>query len=74
MAPVAVLILKCSTTSGTMSPARLAVQAVPAKRSTSQKSLKTDIDAALAAGIFRREEVLLKAVKEHIPGKGIETK
>jgi glutamine amidotransferase/cyclase len=31
----------------------------------------TDADAALAAGIFHREEVPIAAVKEHLRGKGI---
>ena len=34
---------------------------------------KTDVEAALAAGIFHREEVPIKAVKEHRRERGIET-
>jgi glutamine amidotransferase/cyclase len=35
---------------------------------------KTDVEAALAAGIFHREEVPIEAVKEHMKEKGIETR
>ena len=35
---------------------------------------KTDVEAALAAGIFHREEVPIEAVKEHMRNKGIETR
>ena len=35
---------------------------------------KTDVEAALAAGIFHREEVPIEAVKEHMWEKGIETR
>jgi glutamine amidotransferase/cyclase len=35
---------------------------------------KTDVEAALAAGIFHREEVPIEAVKEHMREKGIETR
>jgi len=35
---------------------------------------KTDVEAALAAGIFHREEVPIDAVKEHMRGKSIETR
>jgi len=35
---------------------------------------KTDVEAALAAGIFHREEVPIEAVKEHMRQKGIETR
>ena len=35
---------------------------------------KTDIEAALAAGIFHREEVPIEAVKEHMRARGIETR
>jgi glutamine amidotransferase/cyclase len=35
---------------------------------------KTDVEAALAAGIFHREEVPIEAVKEHMRKKGIETR
>ena len=34
---------------------------------------KTDVEAALAAGIFHREEAPIEAVKEHMRDKGIET-
>jgi len=34
----------------------------------------TDADAALAAGIFHREEVPIAAVKEHLRKKGIEVR
>ena len=34
---------------------------------------KTKVEAALAAGIFHREEVPIETVKEHMRGKGIET-
>ena len=35
---------------------------------------KTDLKAALAAGIFHREEVPIKAVKKHMRERGIETR
>jgi glutamine amidotransferase/cyclase len=35
---------------------------------------KTAVEAALAAGIFHREEVPIEAVKEHMREKGIETR
>jgi len=35
---------------------------------------KTDVEAALAAGIFNREEVPIEAVKEHMRDEGIETR
>jgi glutamine amidotransferase/cyclase len=35
---------------------------------------KTKTEAALAAGIFHREEVPIEAVKEHMREKGIETR
>ena len=35
---------------------------------------KTDVEAALAAGIFHREEVPIEAVKRHMREKGIETR
>ena len=35
---------------------------------------KTKAEAALAAGIFHREEVPIEAVKEHMRKKGIETR
>jgi glutamine amidotransferase/cyclase len=35
---------------------------------------KTDVEAALAAGIFHREEVPIEAVKEHMQDRGIETR
>ena len=35
---------------------------------------KTKAEAALAAGIFHREEVLIEAVKEHMRDEGIETR
>ena len=35
---------------------------------------KTDVEAALAAGLFHREEVPIEAVKEHMREKGIETR
>ena len=35
---------------------------------------KTDVEAALAAGIFYREEVPIEDVKEHMRDKGIETR
>ena len=35
---------------------------------------KTDVEAALAAGIFHREEVPIEAVKEHMREEGIETR
>jgi glutamine amidotransferase/cyclase len=35
---------------------------------------KTNVEAALAAGIFHREEVPIEAVKEHMREKGIETR
>ena len=33
---------------------------------------KTDVEAALAAGIFHREEIPIEAVKEHMRDEGIE--
>ena len=35
---------------------------------------KTDVEAALAAGIFHREEVPIEGVKDHMREKGIETR
>ena len=35
---------------------------------------KTKVEAALAAGIFHREEVPIEAVKEHMRDEGIETR
>jgi len=35
---------------------------------------KTDVKAALAAGIFHRKEVPIEAVKEHMRDEGIETR
>ena len=35
---------------------------------------KTDVETALAAGIFHREEVPIVAVKEHMRDEGIETR
>jgi len=35
---------------------------------------KTDVEAALAAGIFPREEVPIEAVKRHMRERGIETR
>ena len=35
---------------------------------------KTDLEAALAAGIFHREEVPIKAVKKHMRERGIDTR
>jgi hypothetical protein len=35
---------------------------------------KTKAEAALAAGIFHREEVPIEAVKDHMREKGIETR
>jgi glutamine amidotransferase/cyclase len=35
---------------------------------------KTDVEAALAAGTFHREEVLIEAVKQHTRERGIETR
>ena len=35
---------------------------------------KTDVEAALAAGIFHREEVSIEAVKAHMRDRGIETR
>ena len=35
---------------------------------------KTDVEAALAAGIFHRKEVPIEAVKEHMRDEGIETR
>ena len=34
----------------------------------------TDADAALAAGIFHRQEVPIAAVKEHLRSKGIDVR
>jgi len=35
---------------------------------------KTDVQAALAAGIFHRKYVSIEAVKRHMRDKGIETR
>jgi len=35
---------------------------------------KTDVEAALAAGIFHRKEVSIDAVKQHMRERGIETR
>ena len=35
---------------------------------------RTDVEAALAAGIFHREEVPIEAAKEHMRDEGIETR
>jgi len=35
---------------------------------------ETKVEAALAAGIFRREELPIEAVKEHMRERGIETR
>ena len=35
---------------------------------------KTDVEAALAAGIFHREEVPIEAVKKHLREQKIETR
>ena len=35
---------------------------------------KTDVEVALAAGIFHREEVPIEAVKKHMRDEGIETR
>ena len=35
---------------------------------------KTDVEAALAAGIFHGEEVPIEAVKDHMRDEGIETR
>ena len=35
---------------------------------------KTAVEAALAAGIFHREEVSIEAVKKHMRERGIETR
>jgi glutamine amidotransferase/cyclase len=35
---------------------------------------ETDVEAALAAGIFHREEVPIEVVKDHMREKGIETR
>ena len=35
---------------------------------------RTDVEAALAAGIFHREEVPIEAVKDHMREKGIEAR
>jgi len=35
---------------------------------------KTDVEAALAAGIFHRKEVSIETVKEHMMERGIETR
>jgi len=34
---------------------------------------KTDVEAALAAGIFHSEDMPIEAVKEHMKERGIET-
>ncbi len=35
---------------------------------------ETDVEAALTAGIFHREEVPIEAVKDHMRERGIETR
>ena len=35
---------------------------------------ETDVEAALAAGIFHKEEVPISTVKKHLQDKGIETR
>jgi glutamine amidotransferase/cyclase len=35
---------------------------------------KTNVEAALAAGIFHRREVPIAAVKDHLRARGIETR
>jgi glutamine amidotransferase/cyclase len=35
---------------------------------------QSDVEAALAAGIFHREEVPIEAVKDYMREKGIETR
>ena len=35
---------------------------------------KTDVEAALAAGIFHRQEIPIAAVKKHLRQQGIETR
>jgi glutamine amidotransferase/cyclase len=35
---------------------------------------KTDVETALATGIFHREEVPIEAVKQHMSERGIETR
>jgi glutamine amidotransferase/cyclase len=35
---------------------------------------KTDVEAALAAGIFHRREIPIEAVKEHMRDEGLETR
>jgi glutamine amidotransferase/cyclase len=35
---------------------------------------KTNVEAALAAGIFHREEIPIEAVKKHMRDEGIETR
>ena len=35
---------------------------------------ETDVEAALAAGIYHREEVPIEAVKDHMRERGIETR
>ena len=49
--------------------------AVSVRLSDSQRSLKKNkAEAALAAGIFHREEVPIEAVKAHMRERGIETR
>ncbi len=43
-------------------------------RHFSQVFAETDVEAALAAGIFHRKEVPIAKVKEHLRGEGIETR
>ena len=48
---------------------------MPERLNTSVKFFKrTDVEAALAAGIFHREEIPIEAVKEHMRDEGIETR
>ena len=49
--------------------------AVSVRLNASQRSLKkARAEAALAAGIFHREEVPIEAVKAHMRERGIETR
>ena len=52
----------------------MAVQTTGATSHFSEVFEKTDVEAALAAGIFHREEVPIEAVKEHMRERGIETR
>ena len=52
----------------------IALSGAGCKEHFSEVFEETDVEAALAAGIFHREEVPIEAVKEHMRKKGIEVR